>query len=558
MKYNNLLSDIIISIRKRSDSLFNLKDIVKAHGVTKVLGYIRKSRQDIEREKRTGEDTLSEQKTLMTGTLDNLETPYELYQEIGSGDSISGRPIFQQAIGELESGKFQAIAVKELSRLSRGNMGDADRVINLLRDNRLLVITPTRIYDIRNTNDHRSIRFELFLAREEYEMIKERMVGARALYSSQGKWMSGATPIGYSYNKKTQRLEINEDEAKTIRLIYDLFMTGLNGQEVSYQAIATHLSNIGIKTAKGKKVWSYTQVKKILTNDLYKGVIKYRTHERNKEGKRIERPKSEHIYVEDAHEPIIEKDYWEKVQDKIKNKLSLPHNPLDFAPNELASVCTCSVCGGKLIRNAQRQKYKRKDDSEVIYYKEFLKCLRGNCMSVKYRDVEDAVLDALKEIRDMDDLDLKEYLLDIVKRKKENSNSQSKEQMLEQIKNKEKEIKDRLNFIYEKYELGIYTDEMFIERKSALDKEQQELKLSMDHLETPELEDEQVSIDKIRTHIKNVLDSYTRLKSKERKNKLLRSTFEEVSVTVTKKGRGRTPAEFYIVPLLRYDLIINP
>ncbi|PAD70750.1 recombinase family protein [Bacillus sp. 7586-K] len=533
----------------------NLKNVVREHNVLNIIAYLRKSRQDIEREKRTGEDTLAEQEELMNRVLMGIELPFEMKMEIGSGENIDGRPVFKEVLKDLESKKYQAIAVKELSRLSRGNYSDAGLIIQTITENRLVIITPYKVYDPRNPMDMKQIRFELFLAREEYEMIKERMVGARYTYASQGKWVSGAAPFGYLYNKRTQKLVIDEEQAKTVRLIYDLFMNGLNGQEVSYQAIATHLSNLGIKTPRGKKNWSYFQVKKILTNDLYKGVVRFRTHERNKKGQRLPRPESEHIIVEDAHEPIIDKDYWEKVARKIENKAPLPHNPLDFAPNELASVCSCAICGGKLIRNCQRVKYKKKDGTESIYVKEFLKCLKENCMSVKYRDVEENLLKYMLYLKGLDDNKLLEVVEDLRINKQLDDNSMTRDQMLKQIEHKEKELKERMNFIYEQFETKIYTPEMFLERKTAIENELNSLEKSRKEINKVESKKSNVNLDKLRYKLGNLVETYNNLQKKEDKNKLLRMVFIDVAVLVTKKGRGRTPSQFEIAPKLRYNLI---
>lgn len=59
-----------------------LKHIVNSYNVTKIIGYLRRSRQDVEREKRTGEDTLTEQKELMNKILTGIEIPYETRTEI--------------------------------------------------------------------------------------------------------------------------------------------------------------------------------------------------------------------------------------------------------------------------------------------------------------------------------------------------------------------------------------------------------------------------------------------------------------------------------------------
>ncbi|MDQ0176448.1 recombinase family protein [Bacillus chungangensis] len=88
------------------------------------LNYVRKSRCDEERERRTGEDALTEQKKLMAKLLDDMGIPYVQKFEVGSGVKIATRPVFKEVLEELKQGKYDAIAVKEISRLGRGSMSD--------------------------------------------------------------------------------------------------------------------------------------------------------------------------------------------------------------------------------------------------------------------------------------------------------------------------------------------------------------------------------------------------------------------------------------------------
>lgn len=87
------------------------RKLLEQYGIKSIINYLRKSRQDMEREKKTGEDTLHEQKLLMDRVLSNYDTPYEQHTEIGSGDKIETRPVFQQIIKDIRNGKYDAIAV---------------------------------------------------------------------------------------------------------------------------------------------------------------------------------------------------------------------------------------------------------------------------------------------------------------------------------------------------------------------------------------------------------------------------------------------------------------
>ncbi len=327
-----------------------LKNIVNSYNITNILGYLRRSRQDMEREKRTGEDTLTEQKELMNKILKSIEIPYELKMEIGSGESIEGRPVFKECLKDLEEGKYQAIAVKELTRLSRGSYSDAGQIVNLLQSKRLIIITPYKVYDPRNPADMRQIRFELFMAREEFEMTRERMTGAKYTYAAQGKWISGLAPFGYRLNKKTSKLVPVEEEAKVVQFIFNIFLNGLNGKDYSYTAIASHLTKLQIPTPSGKKRWNQYTIKAILQNEVYIGTVKYKVREKTKDGKRTIRPEKEQIVVPDAHAPIIDQEQFQQSQEKIANKVPLLPNKNTLELSELAGVCTCSKCGEPLSK----------------------------------------------------------------------------------------------------------------------------------------------------------------------------------------------------------------
>ena len=143
--------------------------------IYKIINYLRRSRQDIEKEKRTGEDTLSTQQKIMTKVLDDIGIPYDQVSEIGSGDKIETRPVFKQLLEDLKIGKYNGVAIRELSRLGRGNYSDMGIIYDLVVSKNIYIITPYKIYDPSNSSDVRQIRFELFMSREEFELVKDRL-----------------------------------------------------------------------------------------------------------------------------------------------------------------------------------------------------------------------------------------------------------------------------------------------------------------------------------------------------------------------------------------------
>lgn len=540
--------------KEKEDYMFTGKKLIEDLGIKNIINYLRKSRQDEEREKKTGEDTLHEQKQLMDRVLSSYGIPYDQRTEIGSGDKIETRPVFQQIIKELREGKFDAIAVKEISRMGRGSYADMGIIYDLITEKNIFIITPYRIYDPRNPSDLRQIRFELFMSREEFETTRERLTGGRYNAAMEGKWVAGKAPWGFNYNPETKRLEINEEEAKTIRKIFDFYANGIivNGKRklVQFRALATYLKRMGIKTPTGKTDWHPVRLRGFLENDRYIGTIRFRQY-KTVNGKKIPLPKEEHIVVPNAHDPIIDMETWNKVQERLNNRERVPHNKLDFEVCELASLCVCKKCGGRMVRQYSVQHYKKQDGTKSIYHKEFLWCTRQGCSSVKYRDVEDDIIATLGILSEMDN-ELLQKQVEVMTVEQE-KNETSYIDFAKEIKAKKAELERRLDFIFEKHETRIYSDEEFLKRKAAIEKELEDLeKIDFGN---PEEEKTEVEPEKVKVKFKTVLEAYKAAEHKSDKNKILREVFDRVEIEVIERGRGRKSAVFEITPYLKSSFL---
>jgi DNA invertase Pin-like site-specific DNA recombinase len=526
--------------------------------ITNIINYVRKSRRDEEREKRTGEDTLEEQKMLMCRVLDDLGIPYDQFLEIGSGDSIANRPVFQQVLQLLREGRYDTIAVKEISRLGRGSYEDTGLIMDLLQEKRIYIITPYRTYDPNNSSDARQIRFELFMAREEYEQIKERMVGARYSYAMQGKWMTGSVPFGYYLNSRTQRLEIDEDQAKVVRLIFDLYVNGIENKKVGFKAISNYLSKLSIKTPRGHDTWDTHQLKRMVTNPVYIGHVRFSQTERRK-GRIIPRPKDEHIYVEEAHDSIIDMEIFYEAQKRISNPRMTPsHNGKGFQISELTALMVCNVCEKKLVINRSKRRHQKKDGEVSVYFDYYLRC-RNGCLTTRYEPIEQKVVGLLEYFHEIDNNTLEKALHGLIQRKSKNDlvQTQRKEDVLNQIKSKVKELEKRRDFIFTKYENGIYDDKTFLERRAAIETELQELKTMEDGLyrnveETASTNETPLDIELVKDNFTKILTIYKNTSNPQIKNEILHSLFHDITLTILEKGTVKRPAKVKLSPRFKH------
>lgn len=516
-------------------------------GIEEIINYIRKSRADEEYERKTGEDVLKSQKELMDRILEPLGIPFDQRSEVGSGDKIATRPVFQTVIEDLRNKKYQAIAVKEISRMGRGSYTDMGVIYDLIVDNRIFIITPYKLYDPRNPSDLRQIRFELFMSREEFETTRERLFGGRVSNAMQGRWAVGPAPFGYNYNKVTKRLEIDEEQAQVIRAIFDLYVNGIfeedgSRKDVSFRALGTYLERkTPYTTPKGKKYWSPTYLKTLLSTERFMGTLKFRTTKRI-DGKIHALPPEEHVVVEDAISAIIDSETWDRAQAKIKDSSHKPRTKMDFSPCELAGLCTCSVCDRKMIRQYSVQNYKAKDGSVTTYHKEFLWCRTPGCTFVKYRAIEESLLATLKQLTDLSDIELRSRAEEILSNSKQISNYDIDQKAY--IEQRTKELKKRMDFIYDKYESGKYSDEVFDERSEEVQKELEQLKALEEMTGENTRKEVEVDVEAVRLNITNILEAYKAAEDKTDRNRILRGVFEDVEVILIERGRGRIPAKF--------------
>ncbi|WP_027725870.1 recombinase family protein [Tuberibacillus calidus] len=525
--------------------------------VKRIILYVRKSRQEeLEEQNKDGSDMLERQLEMMKKVLLKFEVPFDWVKEVRSGDSIESRPKFQQVLKDLKAGKYQAIAVRDLSRLGRGSYSDMGVIFDTIHDNRILIIDGTgKVYDTRNQSDERYIRWNMFMAREEYKNIVERLINARYFRASaEGKFMNSKPPYGYMRDKKTKKLVPNPDEAPYVKKIFEWYLEG-----IGYQGIASRLNKMGVPT-RGRKTktknnkWVPMVVRGILTNPVHMGDIYFRITERIG-NKQVLRPEEEHFIYENAHEPIVSREVWHEVQRKMKDKRKLPLNN-DYSPCELASLVVCANCGKKLVRQSSVARYKKSDGTISKYYKEYLYC-RGGCgITFKYRDVEEQILNTLSLFKELDTKDIRNYLKAFIESEKEQTRL-TNDDKIKTLKRKKESLLARREFIFESFERGDYSSDEFRERRDKIDQEIEfiEKEIELEEQTKNQMVPTSIKPKEFKNRIETVLDTYKILDDKSLKNELLLSVFDHIEITRITKGKGHQSSIFKLKPYFNFNFI---
>lgn len=373
-----------------------------ALNVKKYAIYLRKSREDVEKEKLGEGETLARHKKILT-ELAARKGLYigEIYQEIISGaETIEDRPEIQRLIKDCYDGKWAGILITEVSRFSRGNQGDAQQIMDCLRygnnNNGVLVITPSKVYDVaHNHDDSEYMEFELFMSRREYKLIKRRMDAGKDAAIAEGDYMGSYRPYGYDILKtKTARTLIpNEDEAPIVKKIFEWFVN----ENMSARKIAERLDLMGVPTYSGTPEWAGATVKTILTNPTYMGKVKWNDRmqvRRMVDGKIVKsRPRSNHTdkYMEydgkHKQHALVDEETFKAASSRFQSDRTKSNLKLQ---NPLAGILRCKNCGHTMVHQA----YKHRPTASPRYcHRQSVKC---KVKSVVASDVMNAVVHSLK------------------------------------------------------------------------------------------------------------------------------------------------------------------
>lgn len=351
----------------------------------KIIIYLRKSREDmIDGRYASDEETLSRheeqlqdwaEKTLGYKIPSNL-----IFKEVGSGEKIKSRPVFQQVLDMVEKEDIDGVLCINCSRLSRGDLVDCGNIIKTFEVTKTLVLTPQKIYNLQNKHDKRYFKDELLRGNDYLEQTKELLANGRHWSTAQGKFVGSSAPFGYDKvtckemkvaDERGFTLRPNEN-AKYVKMIFDMFLEG-----IGVYRIASHLKEIKAP-APTSKGWEHCTVTNVLSCITYGGYLTW--------GKRTKREKmvggeaiefraenDDYPIYKGLHDAIVPYEAVQEVQERLKKQA--PANPLRKGldtKNPLASILKCAICEKAMVRQIHKDvKSKRKyalDKAELQTY----------------------------------------------------------------------------------------------------------------------------------------------------------------------------------------------
>lgn len=187
-----------------------------------------------------------------------------VYRDEGISGRTDQRPGFQQMISDASRGRFEAVIVWEVSRLSRVAEHALAYCARLQRDYGVEVRSVTQAFVLETPIGKLILTFLAGLAAYESDLISERTQRGMGEAARRGRRPGGTAP--YGYRSEDAKLRVRADEAAVVRAMW----RWVAEEGLGAKAVAARLNEQGIRTRRGGP-WSGGMVHQLLCNPATRG-----------------------------------------------------------------------------------------------------------------------------------------------------------------------------------------------------------------------------------------------------------------------------------------------
>lgn len=311
----------------------------------------------------------------------NWEVVGQYVDEGITGTQAIKRPAFMQMIEDAQSGKFDLVVTREVCRFARNTMDTLFYTRKLSKLGVEVYFAADSIWTMDNEGELR-LTIMATMAQEESRKTSERVRAGIQMSREKGVLFGNGNILGYDLDKAHNTYVINEEQAETVRMIFEQYATGEGLGKVAKALIAK-----GRKDGGGHKKWDSSKITRILRNPTYMGYCVYnRTRTTDLLDHTREKNNDEETYIlkKGNFTPIIDEELWHRCNDirksRQRNLLDENGKPRKYggtvAKNVWVTKLVCH-CGSKL----RRYLWNTKADGTQVYGFE---CYRHKKQSALY------------------------------------------------------------------------------------------------------------------------------------------------------------------------------
>ncbi|WP_337756801.1 recombinase family protein [Gemmiger sp.] len=496
--------------------------------------YIRLSKED---ETEGPSQSVTNQKSLLNEFVQQHRlSVYDTYVDDGWSGTSFDRPDFQRMIEDIEAKKVNMVITKDLSRLGRDYIMTGHYMERYFPEKRVRYISLLDGIDTGVESTANDITPFRAIMNDMYAKdISKKIKSVKRDKQRKGQFIGGKPMYGYKMHPtEKNEIVIDEEVAPVVRRIFAMALDGM-----SCRKIAATLNEEGVPTPAtycgwnmGRKgpyagLWSSERISEMLQNETYLGnMVQGRTVKISYKSKKcLKQDRENWVVVENTHEPLIDKETFQKVRMLVNSRKHTRSRTYDFL---LKGLIFCHECGYPM---AVLNRPPVSGEDRLLFvcrtYQRFTKAGVCSCHSIKEQVVTEAVLAKVREVCEayLDPNKLQPIAADAVEKARKAENHEAE---IQSIQNKIDSLTANLDKMYMDRLTGLLAEADFerIYQRVKMDRTSLEEKLK-------ELESQKESPvsteDRARELVQQFLDSaYT---SRE----LLVSLIERVELTENKQ-----------------------
>ena len=281
-----------------------------------------------------------------------------------TGTQAKKRPAFLKMMEDAKAGEFDLIVTREVCRFARNTVDTLVHTRELKSIGVEVFFVEDNIWTMDGDGELR-LTIMATLAQEESRKTSERVRAGQKISRDNGVLYGNGNILGYDRVGGTYI--INEEQAETVRLIYNLYASGLGMKK-----IVNELIRLKRKDGSGLVRWEMVKVSRVLHNATYKGYKCYLKSYRNNylEQKSIRnRDESTYLYIKGDFEPIISEELWDKCKEIRESKYVKVKHGVDNAVvgyNRSKDVWVHKLkcrCGASMRKN----KWRMNMNGDLVY-----------------------------------------------------------------------------------------------------------------------------------------------------------------------------------------------
>ena len=265
-----------------------------------------------------------------------------------SGMQAETRPEFMRMIEMAKMRQLDLIITKSISRFAR-NVKDSLTYVRELKRLGVGVIFEKEGINTLSLGDEMLLNTFSAIAQEESKSISQNQRLSIVKRMEMGEYVDSNAPYGFRLVNK--KLQVYEPEAKNVRMIFALYLSGKSTLE-----IARMMNECGIPSKTGK-VWRAQKIGYILRNERYIGDCNYQKTRREttvpfKQTKN--HGEEDMYYATDTHDPIVSEETFEKVRELLSKRSAHFGKATELNTYPLTSHIRCSECGSIYHRKVRK------------------------------------------------------------------------------------------------------------------------------------------------------------------------------------------------------------